>query len=56
MEAHKEQEIPSGWLIAFFLLIVVLLFVFGDVFTAIVGILIQSMIFAGYHNNLHKEI
>jgi hypothetical protein len=56
MEAHKEQELGSGWLIAFFLLITVLLFVFGDVFTALVGMLIQGTIFAGYHNDLHKEI
>jgi hypothetical protein len=56
MEAHKEQGIDSGWLIAFFLLIIVLLFTFGDVLTGIVGILIQGAIFAGYHNELHKEI
>jgi len=56
MEAHKEQEINSGWLIAFFLLIICLLFVFGDTLTAIVGILVEGVIFAGYHNSLHKEI
>jgi hypothetical protein len=56
MEAHKEQELGSGWLIAFFLLIVVLLFTVGDVFTGIVGLIVQGAIFAGYHNELHKEI
>jgi hypothetical protein len=56
MEAHKEQEVNYGWLIAFFLLIVVLLFAFGDTLTAILGIIIQGTIFAGYHNQLHKEI
>lgn len=56
MEAHKEQGIGSGWLIAFFLLIIVLLFTVGDVFTGIVGLLVQGAIFAGYHNELHKEI
>lgn len=56
MEAHKEQEVGSGVLIAFFVLIVVLLFTFGDVLTGIVGTLIQGTVFAGYYNSLHEEI
>lgn len=56
MEAHKEQEIGSGWLIAFFLIIICLLFAFGDTLTAIVGTIVQGLIFAGYHNSLHEEI
>lgn len=56
MEAHKEQEVHWGWLLAYFLIIVILLFAFGDTLVAIVGTLIQALIFAGYHNSLHKEI
>jgi hypothetical protein len=56
MEAHQEQEVHWGWLLAYFLVIIVLLFVFGDVFVALLGTLIQGIIFAGYHNELHKEI
>jgi len=40
MEACKEQEIGSGWLIDFFLVIICLLFVFGYILTAIVGIIV----------------
>jgi len=56
MEAHKEHEVGPGLLIAFFVIIVVLLFTFGDVLTGIVGLLIQSAVFAGYYNGLHKEV
>ncbi|MCU0338731.1 MAG: hypothetical protein MUE30_02510 [Spirosomaceae bacterium] len=56
MEAHKEQELHWGWFVAFFILIVVLLFAFGDLLTAILGILIIGGGFASYHNELHKEL
>jgi hypothetical protein len=51
---HSE-ELHWGWLLAFFLLLVVLLFAFGDVLTAIIGILVMSITFASYHNSLHSE-
>ncbi|WP_164490156.1 hypothetical protein [Runella sp. SP2] len=56
MEAHKEQQVGPGVLITFYVLIVVLLFTFGDVLTGIVGTLIQSAVFAGYYNSLHKSL
>jgi hypothetical protein len=56
MENTHTEELHWGWLVAFYLLIVVLLFIFGDVFTALVGILVQTLVFAGYYNSLHKEI
>lgn len=56
MEAHKEQELHWGWFVAVFLLIVVLLFAFGDLLTAILGTLIVGTIFASYHNEIHKEL
>ncbi|AEI47521.1 hypothetical protein [Runella slithyformis] len=56
MEAHQEQEVHWGWLLAYFLVIIVLLFTFGDLLVALLGTLIQGIIFAGYHNELHKEI
>lgn len=56
MEAHKEQQVGPGVLITFYVLIVVLLFTFGDVLTGIVGTLIQSAVFAGYYNSFHKSL
>lgn len=55
MEAHNEQEVNWGWLLATFLVLVGMLFLFGDVLTGIVGTLIIGAIFAGYYNDLHKE-
>jgi hypothetical protein len=51
---HSE-ELHWGWLLGFFLLLVVLLFAFGDVLTAIIGILVMSITFASYSNSLHSE-
>ncbi|MFN4147485.1 MAG: hypothetical protein ACK4GN_16780 [Runella sp.] len=55
MDAHHEQDIHWGWLLAFYLLIVALLFIFGDLLTAIVGTIVQSVIFASYYNAKHAE-
>jgi MFS superfamily sulfate permease-like transporter len=50
MEAQHKQELHWGWLVAFALLLIVLLFAFGDILTGIVGTLVLSIVFAGYHN------
>lgn len=39
-------SVPNYVMIAVFLLIVIALFVFGDTFTAVLGLLIESLIFA----------
>ncbi|TAE35929.1 MAG: hypothetical protein EAZ70_11795 [Runella slithyformis] len=48
-QQHK-QELNWGWLVGFALLLIILLFAFGDILTGIVGILVLSIVFAGYHN------
>ena len=55
MDAHHKQELHWGWLVAFALLLITLLFAFGDVLTGIVGILVLSIVFAGYHNAQAEE-
>jgi hypothetical protein len=55
MENTHTNEVHWGLLLAVYLLIVVLLFAFGDVLVAIVGTVIQTLIFASYYNSLHKE-
>lgn len=52
---HHNQELHWGWLVAFFLVLVIALFTFGDLLTAIVGILLLSTVFAGYYSEQQKD-
>jgi hypothetical protein len=43
------NDIHWSWALAVFLIIMVLLAIFGDLFTFILGLIVESLIFAGYY-------
>lgn len=50
---NTQNEVPSWLMIAIFILILAVLAVFGDLFTFILGALIQIFVFAAGYNKKH---
>lgn len=53
--SNISSKVPSWAMLTVFLLIVLMLAVFGDLFTFIVGTLIMALIFAGGYDRTHLE-
>ncbi len=53
--SNISSKIPAWAMLSLFLFILVILAVFGDLFTFIVGTLIMTIIFAGGYDRTHLE-
>lgn len=52
----NSNDIHWSWILVVFLLVIVLLIVFGDTLTFIVGAISLTAIAASYYSGLHKHI
>lgn len=53
--SNITSKVPSWAMLVFFLLILVVLAVFGDLFTFIVGALVMTLVFANGYDRTHAE-
>ncbi len=53
--SNISSKVPAWAMLTVFLLILVILAVFGDLFTFVVGSLIMAIVFAGGYNRTHLE-
>ncbi len=51
-----SNELHWSWLLAAFLLLVVLYIAFGDLLTFIVGSILTITVFAMYYNSRHRNL
>ncbi len=54
-QTSTTKDIHWSWILAFFLLIMVLLIIFGDLLTFIVGLIVESLIFVGYYHDKNQH-
>ncbi|MBX2953440.1 MAG: hypothetical protein KF870_13105 [Leadbetterella sp.] len=53
--SNISSKLPAWVMLTLFIFILVILAVFGDLFTFIVGTLIMAIIFSGGYNRTHLE-
>jgi len=53
--SNISSKVPAWAMLVLFLFILVILAVFGDLFTFIVGTLIMAIVFANGYNRTHLE-
>jgi len=53
--SNISSKVPAWAMLTVFILILILLAVFGDLFTFITGTLIMAIVFAGGYNRSHLE-
>jgi hypothetical protein len=54
-ETHTHATLPSWLTITIFLVIMAALWIFGDLFTFILGLLIEVLVFAGAYDRLNSS-
>ena len=53
MANQNNTSLSSGTMLAIFVIIMIILFIFGDTFTFIVGLLIEGLVFSIGYNKVH---
>jgi hypothetical protein len=53
--SNISSKVPAWAMLTVFLLILVILAVFGDLFTFVVGFLVMAIVFAGGYDSTHLE-